>query len=123
MPRKKITPAAAVFDISAYTTKQEIEARINALQNVRRQTNDIVIGHMEAYFRTLATAPDNVVEAFAVMNTINAEETEVFKRIFCADCTCLNDALVIREGHRLEVAALEEQLQAAPDDSESGDAL
>ena len=31
-----------------YETKQEIQARISALQNARQQTNDLVLEHAEA---------------------------------------------------------------------------
>ena len=109
---------------AGYETKQDIQARISALQNARQQTNDIVLEHAESYFRTLATAPEKPVEAFAAFNAISAKETEFIKNTFCADCKCFNDVLNVREAHRLEVAALEEKLQDAPDaeSTESGDA-
>jgi len=118
MARAKKTASAG------YETKQDIQARISGLQNARQQTNDLVLEHAESYFRTLATAPEKPIEAFAAFNAISIAEADCIKRIFCADCKCFNDVLNVREAHRLEVAALEEQLQNAPDaeSTESGDA-
>lgn len=107
-------------DAQIYETKHEIEARINALQIARRQTNDITIEHMEVYFRTLTTEPTNTAKAFAAMDLLTEAEADYMTRTFCADCTCFNDVLSVREIQRQEIAALEEQLLTATDDPESG---
>jgi len=114
MSKKTIKTATA-----AYENKQEIEARINALLNAQRQTISIVIEHTEAYFRTLAIAPEKPAEAFAVMNAITANEAETMNHAFCADCQSFNDVLLIRENHRLEIAVLKEQLSAMTEATES----
>ena len=84
----------------------ETEQRIAGLQIARRHTNDLVLEHMEVYFRALATNPSNPVEAFSIANLITQDEIDYMNRYFCADCECFNDILNVRNAFRIEELTL-----------------
>jgi len=110
-------PKKAKINGVAYTSRREAEARIAGLNNAVRQTDPVVMPHVEAYLSGLLQAPPmNPDELIPLVNALTPAEEAFMLRMCGAHCTCFNDILTKRREWVTEIRQIEELIATLPND-------